>query len=314
MSTRGGNGPADGATSADWASAGWFVLFAYGGAWLFALPLWLNGHGLRVPWATIDLTAIMFTPALAVIVTVKVIQRRTLDADALGLRVRLPGAARLVRYMAGTWLTVTVMALAAPFVGSVFGLYALDLVHLSGFRDQLGRVLPHEPSVAVAWRMIAVQLGALVPAALINSVPALGEELGWRGFLLPRLIPLGRPRALVLSGIVWGLWHAPVILLGYNYPHDHLLGVLAMVGTTVTFGVILGWVRLTTASVWPAVVGHAALNAAAGSTGLFYAQGHPPNPLLTGTTGITGWLLPWLVILVVITIGRTTNRHRIRTT
>lgn len=310
MSARGGQDPAGATTSVDWVSVGWFTLFAYGGAWLVALPLWLNGRGLQVPWATAVLTVIMFTPALAVILTVKAVRRRRLDPDGLGIRFRRSGGARWARYMVGTWLTVTVIALAAPFVGAVFGLYALDLVHLSGFRGQLGRVLPHEPSVAVAWRMIAVQLASLVPAALINSVSALGEELGWRGFLLPRLLPLGRARALVFSGAVWGLWHAPVVLLGYNYPDDHLLGVPAMVGTTVTFGVILGWVRLTTASVWPAVVGHAALNAAAGSTGLFYAQGHPPNALLSGTTGITGWILPWLIIATAITISRAKNRRR----
>lgn len=311
MSTRGGRDRADAATLVDWASVGWFTLLAYGGAWLIALPLWLNGRGLQVPWATVDLTAIMFTPALAVIVTVKAVRRERLDPDGLGVRVRLPSRARLAGFMFGTWLTVTVLALAAPFVGAVFGVYALDLVHLSGFREQLARVLPHEPSTAVAWRMIATQLASLVPAALINSVPALGEELGWRGFLLPRLIPLGRARALVLSGIVWGLWHAPVVLLGYNYPSDHLLGVLAMVGTTITFGVILGWVRLTSASVWPAVIGHAALNAAAGSTGLFYAQGHPPNPFLTGTTGVTGWILPWLLVMVVVTIRHGKDRYRV---
>src|SRR5436305_814196 len=67
--------------------------------------------------------------------------------------------------------------------------------------------------------------------ALLLTPLAFGEQWGWRGYLLPRLLPLGQWPALLLSGAIWGLWHAPVILLGYNYPQHPILGVLVMVGT-----------------------------------------------------------------------------------
>jgi membrane protease YdiL (CAAX protease family) len=51
--------------------------------------------------------------------------------------------------------------------------------------------------------------------AFINVIPAIGEELGWRGWLLPKRMPLGTVPALVLSGIIWGIWHAPLVLLRY---------------------------------------------------------------------------------------------------
>ncbi len=66
--------------------------------------------------------------------------------------------------------------------------------------------------------LVLLQLLALPMAAFINLVPALGEELGWRGWLLPKLMPLGAIPAILTSGVIWGLWHTPLILLGYNYP------------------------------------------------------------------------------------------------
>lgn len=124
--------------------------------------------------------------------------------------------------------------------------------------DALGGV----PIWALAW----LQLLAIVPGALINAIPVLGEEIGWRGWLLPRLLPLGRLRAIVISGVVWGLWHAPLLLLGYNYPMvPRLQGVLMMMGMTILVGGILAWLRLRTGTVYAATLGHGALNVSAGS-------------------------------------------------
>lgn len=62
----------------------------------------------------------------------------------------------------------------------------------------------------------------------INGLFAFGEEYGWRGVLMDELRPLGTARANVLTGILWGLWHAPIILLGFNYGQQRILGVLTM--------------------------------------------------------------------------------------
>jgi membrane protease YdiL (CAAX protease family) len=70
----------------------------------------------------------------------------------------------------------------------------------------------------------------------VNGLFAFGEELGWRGYLLPKLMPLGKWKAYVLVGIIWGLWHGPLVLAGFNYPAFPVLGVLGMIGMTTTFG------------------------------------------------------------------------------
>src|SRR5262249_10879248 len=73
-----------------------------------------------------------------------------------------------------------------------------------------------------------------------------GTRWGWRGYLLPQLLPLGQWRALLISGVIWGFWHAPISLLGGTYPLHPVLGILMYVLVGMIFGTILGWMRLAT--------------------------------------------------------------------
>ena len=121
----------------------------------------------------------------------------------------------------------------------------------------------------------------------------LGEEIGWRGFLLPRLLKIYTPRiSFLICGIIWGLWHSAGILLGHNYPGTPVLGTFLMIGFCMLFGVVFGWLRLESGSVWPAVIAHGALNGAAGSVFLFHAEGFSHDAAYAGILGLTGWILP----------------------
>jgi membrane protease YdiL (CAAX protease family) len=152
--------------------------------------------------------------------------------------------------------------------------------------------------------LVLLQLLAVLLAPVLNAVFAFGEELGWRGYLLPRLLPLGQWPALLVSGVIWGLWHAPVILLGYNYPAHPVPGVLMMVGLCVILGILFGWTRLATGSIWPAVIAHGALNGSAATTLLFAKAGTSFDAIHAGITGWTGWILPVLWILMLVLTGR----------
>ena len=90
----------------------------------------------------------------------------------------------------------------------------------------------------------------------------LGEELAWRGWLLPKLTErFGQLRAVLLTGLVWGLWHAPVVAMGYNYGEGHpLANVAAMVLFCLVLGVIQGFLFWRTDSIWGPVLFHAAVN------------------------------------------------------
>jgi membrane protease YdiL (CAAX protease family) len=144
--------------------------------------------------------------------------------------------------------------------------------------------------------VIAVNLVAVV----VNIVPAFGEEFGWRGYLLMRLLPLGARRAMVLSGAIWGLWHAPVILQGHNYPDHPVIGVPLMIGFCILLGVIFGWLRLASGSVFAAAVAHAAVNGPA-NTPLLFLRGR--NDITTGITGLLGQAVMLAFVLLIWRLG-----------
>jgi hypothetical protein len=73
-----------------------------------------------------------------------------------------------------------------------------------------------------------------VAGLTINALAALGEELGWRGLLLRELSPLGFWRVSLLAGLVWGIWHAPLIVQGHNFPDAPYVGIVMMTAWTIT--------------------------------------------------------------------------------
>ena len=144
---------------------------------------------------------------------------------------------------------------------------------------------PKVPPQVVILLQIAL---AVTLAPLFNTLFALGEELGWRGFLLVRLESMGQMRAIVLSGLIWGIWHMPAILQGHNYPKHPIPGVLLMIVFCVLFGAILSWFYLRTRSPWAPALGHGSLNAIAGMPILFM----PGVDMAYGgtLTSVIGWI------------------------
>jgi membrane protease YdiL (CAAX protease family) len=105
-------------------------------------------------------------------------------------------------------------------------------------------------------------LAASTVGTLVSSLSAAGEEIGWRGYMLTRLIAAGVPRPVLVSGLIWGLWHVPLILVGLLYAEHPLMPVAALVfvisATATAF--VLARARLETGSVWPCILLHGAYN------------------------------------------------------
>jgi uncharacterized protein len=289
----------------DWKGVVSFTLIACGLAWLVDCPLWLSGQGLGFVWATPLMMGMMFAPTVAALVVTRFISPPKEDLrTALGIR--LGKGRRWGWYWLFAWLAVPLLILAAPFVGAALGLIQLDLVNFSGYRElfaQAGKN-PADLPLSIQTLVLIQIVSAFAIAPLVNAIPTLGEELGWRGYLLPQLLPLGQWPALLISGAIWGLWHAPVILLGYNYPQHPQLGVLLMVGFCMVWGVLFGWLRLSTGSVWPSMLAHAAMNGIAGATFLLTQAGTSFDSALAGATGLSGWLLPLAVIGLLVVMRR----------
>ncbi|MHA7582257.1 CPBP family glutamic-type intramembrane protease [Paenibacillus vandeheii] len=145
------------------------------------------------------------------------------------------------------------------------------------------RALCAGPSGVILAGTILFQMFAGTAIGVISSS---GEELGWWGYMLNRLINARVPRPVLTSGIIWGVWHLPVMLFAnyYSGPYPALSVVLFMISVT-SFSYMITWLRLTTGSIWPAILLHACWNAVIQDA--FDISSSGKNVLLwTGESGI----------------------------
>lgn len=162
------------------------------------------------------------------------------------------------------------------------------------------------------------QLAAMIPlAVLVNPImgllQCLGEEFAWRGYLLPKLTRKFNYRtAVILDGVIWGLWHAPIIAMGFNYGSEHpVWGILAMTVHCMILGVIESFLFSKTQSVWCPVVFHAALNAMDRFSPSVLFMGTKPNPFIgPGTVGFIGGI-GFTVIAVIIFIKYVPDKNNL---
>ena len=254
----------------DW--VGWIIAGAQSG-WVID-----ESSGIWGPLLAVS----MFGP-LASAVIVRVTRKTAVDA---GWRPRIKGGVRW--YM---------LALAIPPALTLAG-SAVYFLFFSGDFDpeasrfsaaaisQLGVGTDQVPAI------FAIQVAnAVIFAPFINMLLAIGEEAGWRGFLYPAMREqMPRRRAAILTGAAWGLWHAPLIAMGYNYGSDYLgfpvSGIVAMTIFCMAFGTFLCFLRERSGSVWPCALAHGSLNAVAG-LGMWFSRsaGGTLGPMPLGLLG-----------------------------
>lgn len=269
-----------------------FLGIAFGTAWALGLLVYLTG-GLSSPLALPLVMGIMLTPAIANVST-RLLTREGWHDVRLRPRLR-PGW----RY----WL----LAWFGPPALIVLGAGVYFLVFPQHFDPALGGLVAMmPPGVEVSpWLFAAAGvIQGILLSPLVNGLLTFGEEFGWRAYLQPRLLPLGTVQAMLLMGLIWGVWHAPLVLMGHNYGLDYAatpyLGLVAMVWFTFVLGTCLGWLTERGGSVWPAVIGHAAVNGMAALPAAFTQGG--PNPLIgpaiTGLVGGSGFAIAAVAILL----------------
>ncbi len=151
---------------------------------------------------------------------------------------------------------------------------------------------------------------------LLNILTTSGEEIGWRGYLLPKLMDHYNPRlAILVSGFIWGLWHAPIIAMGYNYGRDYpffpWLGILAMIVFSIFVGSFFSFLAIKTKSFLPAAIAHGSLNGFA-AISVFFTIGNPSpfiGPLPLGIIGGIGFLIVGTVCFVL--VGKDAQKKRL---
>ena len=142
------------------------------------------------------------------------------------------------------------------------------------------------------WFVYLMLLVIAVPVTLFTF----GEEYGWRGYLLPRLLPLGEIRASVLIGVIWGLWHLPLLLAGLNYPGVSIfLAIIVFTLVTVALSFTYTWFYVASSgSVVVAAVFHASTNQ--------FSDTFWVPPLLSGVNPFAPSLVSAVLIMALVVV------------
>jgi membrane protease YdiL (CAAX protease family) len=202
-------------------------------------------HGMKAGY----IFGLMWCPAMAGMIT-SLLTRRSLRE--FGWR---PGKPRYL--FAGWWI---------PMAYSVPAYLVVWATGLGGFPNlkALGRMrsmmhLSSSPDWAVL--IIAYVVNAVL-GVLVGCLFAAGEEIGWRGFLVPELAKFNSfTKISLISGIIWSLWHVPLIVWGqYNSGGPGWYSVSCFAVLVISISFVLAWIRLKSASLWPAVIFHASHN------------------------------------------------------
>jgi uncharacterized protein len=146
----------------------------------------------------------------------------------------------------------------------------------------------------------------LLVSAPIVTLFTFGEEYGWRGYLLPRLLPLGEIRASVLLGMIWGVWHLPLLLAGLNYPGVNVwLAIIIFTFVTVALSFTYTWFYvISSGSVVVAAVFHASTNQ--------FSDTFWVPPLLSGANPLAPSLVSALLIMTLVVIVYTLYRRSVQ--
>jgi len=219
------------------------------------------------------LIAVMFFPGISALIVRKFINKECFKDPMMKF---------------GSWKPYLQASLIIPFlyiiIYAITGLLYPPDFTLKIFMTRIGiEEMPFDPSMFILVFFIIT----LTFAPIINFIPAFGEEFGWRGYLLQKLLPLGREKALVISGIIWGLWHLPfVLLIDYGSYPNRIVGGLIFTALITLLGIYIGALALKNKSTLLASYMH----------GIFNAQDHGIwtiiypnyNHLIGGAEGLIG--------------------------
>ncbi|MBI5952948.1 MAG: CPBP family intramembrane metalloprotease [Chloroflexi bacterium] len=264
-----------------------FLIITFGLAWtLFCIPLAFKSAPQSTTYLAVwqvCFMAAMWAPGLGAIFATRLVEKqpviKTLRLNTLGPK----------RFYFLAWCLPALLTLATMGVSNLLGTGAFD-PKFTFMQESMTKAAAGIAMPGVEILVLGQVAFALTLAPFINLLFAIGEELGWRGFLLTRLMPLGQWKAILLSGLIWGIWHAPTTLLyGYNFPQHPYLGVLLLPAGFTLLGIILSWLTLKTRSPWVAGLGHGAFNAVAGLAFLLLKPGFD-TALAGSPLGLAGWV------------------------
>jgi uncharacterized protein len=272
-----------------------YILLSFAFSWTVALIMNLTHVGIGSMMGTLILAGLyMPAPALATFVIQKFIYKEgfkqygwTIDKKAMKWILYTP-----LLFLALTILTFAIILLFGnthliPQFGELdfsqenFNL-RLEAIAKSKIDIEKLEIIDIPPKLL----FIAMLVQGIIGGSTISLPFMFGEELGWRGLMLSETRNLGFLKANVFIGIVWGIWHLPVILMGHNYPHHPYLGIIMMCLFTVSVSPLFAYVRIKTKSILGACMLHGMINATGAMYLLYIANANELYSSIAGWAGI----------------------------
>lgn len=261
-----------------------FLLFAFGLAWIpwiIMNKVWGYDKWFSTSHYGIFANLTLYAPAFANILTRLVTKEGFSD---MKLHLRLKGHLRA--YLIA-WLLPVIAAMLTGVLGTaLFGDFSgASELEAQGFTGLM---------------RISLLLQSLFTAPLMAFV-TFGEEFGWRGYMNDRMKPLlGKTGTVIIGGMLWGIWHAPLTVEGHNfgldYPGYPYTGFLAMMLFCTLLGIPLMWLTEKTGSVYPAAICHGMLNFGSSMFRSFLLRGLTPETAQTSMSAFLVGELPLFVL------------------
>lgn len=242
---------------------------------------------------------VMFIPAIGVLLTRLITKEGFKNA---WIRPNLKGN---IKYYLMAWFGPVVLTV----IGAVFYFLikpnnlSLQFEYLASVYEKSG--ISMEEGQLMVNMVIQIIVGIFL-SPIVNVLTCFGEEWGWRGYLLPKMMERFHVLPMLLiNGVIWGLWHAPLTVLGHNYGLGYFgypyLGIFAMCIFCTVVGTIFSYLSWKTKSCIPAVIGHGSLNGFAAVAMYFSKDGGNPfiGPVPTGFIGGIGFIAAAIIYAVI---------------
>ncbi|MCM1090183.1 MAG: CPBP family glutamic-type intramembrane protease [Muribaculum sp.] len=287
-----------------------FLILAFAMTWLIFCPYILSGH----VWAAEgEISAMeqlvclgMLCPTLAMLLT------RYITKE--GFAVTGEGSMLLgIRLKGRRWIYL-LTAMLLPWIYYELG----GVLTLILSPEAFDVIYPTVLGIAEdEWVVIFIQPIAMMVSGAIASFAAFGEEAGWRGYMMPKLIRLcGVPKAILIGGSIWGMWHWPLTYIGHNFGTEYLgypfVGFAMMCVLCIFIGIILTFLTYRSGSVWPAAILHAVNNSSPSILQYFINQDKITDWKADSVAAFLIRMLPMMVIASIVLVRwvREMKKHK----
>jgi membrane protease YdiL (CAAX protease family) len=260
--------------------------------------------------ATILAVTYMFIPMISVILVEKVIHKEQLQHNLLI-------SFKINRWFFFAWLITPIISfltlgISLLLPGVNFSPEMTGMINR--YKDILSAEQMEQIKISIEtmpfhpiWMAL---LQGLIAGVTINAIAGFGEELAWRGFLLKSFKQMNFFQASVTIGLIWGIWHSPLILMGHNYPDHPVFGVLMMTIWCILLTPLFLYVTIKAKSVIAAAIMHGTLNGTAGIALIVIEGG---NDLTIGMMGLAGFISLMIFISALFVYDSRISKEKIMT-